>query len=446
MLMLTTWGNLAGSIGQHIFMFIWMLLLFKNEDTSILKTVVSAVFLAIAYVFIDLAVQTWINHDLLLNYLKGFVSPLIHLFLCWPAMKANTGYSGKEAVIMTAIGLMFFDAFQIAAQFLLIVDYYANIKILNRIFITITTDDIYGIPIYREANLCVVMMLLLWKPLRNFVKKYDHYILEHPYLAALCFYIFSIAWQRKILHLFEHIYDISPDISYQLVLIIFICIFLFSMSQKHKSDNLVNEKNQMNIHLKANEDYLEKMTENHQKLEDKHLLAERLRILTAVVDVNNQEAVDEYIRRTIDLFDGKGIVQYSGNAGVNALLNYYHNRYPDCRLEVDSRINNQCGIDSCDLTSLIMNLIDQRLIMMERNIGERMICLKLFRVGEMMNVLVKGPLFTDQNTAESFESAVIQNVVSKYNGIFNAENENNPWNAVLLQTICKGEGRNAEVA
>ena len=63
-----------------------------------------------------------------------------------------------------------------------------------------------------------------------------------------------------------------------------------------------------------------------------------------------------------------------------------------------------------------------------------------------MNVLVKGPLFTDQNTAESFESAVIQNVVSKYNGIFNAGNENNPWNAVLLQTICKGEGRNAEVA
>ena len=231
---------------------------------------------------------------------------------------------------------------------------------------------------------------------------------------------------------FEYLHNFFAGFSYYIGFLVVLAFACMIAIHYQKMIQVKEEKSKLELELRSNEAYLEDVVNIHDSLDKKHILLERLRILSSVVDIEDENAVNMYIKKTIDMLDNPTVRFFSCHAEVNALLNYYQNRHPDYVFHMESSIDNHCGVLAEDLTTILMCIMDMRMEAIGDDGKDKTVQVKVFRTPCMLCIMVMGSLCREPMSMRSEDYSLMMGIIQKYDGVFSDAGKDHEWNMVAL--------------
>ena len=146
-----------------------------------------------------------------------------------------------------------------------------------------------------------------------------------------------------------------------------------------------------------------------------HDVRSHMNMIRAFLEKGDVSGAETYLEHSMTSFDEEKV--YSKNVMVNAVLHYLSASAEDIELEVESALDNDCGIDSQDLGLLVLNLVNERIDLIHQYSLSKKISLTLRQKENMVYLSIDSemPDQAEKGYAELTRQAV-KNIVRKYNG------------------------------
>lgn len=243
--------------------------------------------------------------------------------------------------------------------------------------------EISSVIISRIILLIVVQLLQT----NSYVKR-DIFIPKIQWLAIVVFPIGSII-------LFQILtYGLMKDGSLLLCLVILLIFdllvfYIFNklnseyMRVLHEKLKLQEKEMETRMYLREKNIYknqIKIMNDTHEKLNIlQHDMKGHYFSLKSLIENNEIEEVKQYLERMFQTMNGDEMYVNTGNVTITSILNYYIKQVKkmNIKIEYDIKIPEELNIESYDLSTILINLLQNALEALEKNYDEKYMKLKL---------------------------------------------------------------------
>ncbi|MBR2811773.1 MAG: hypothetical protein IKD69_10365 [Solobacterium sp.] len=381
--------------------------------------------------------------------LYQWIWPLATIFFVWLLMQRKAYGSKRQMITMAAVICIFLWFFEIVSEGIgsIGISIAYDKMIMERVYDHLDDTFMYAvfesISLFGKAVKWTVMAVYLPKTKQFLADLMSIRSMNHAGMMAGLIFLYWVIAQADALTItelfgFETLNHMAYGIRWLIVMLVL--LFLYLLKQKSEVMQLKNRDMILNRSLEECEKQVVDIQKQEQMVIENHVLAERLSTLQKLVEKGNQEELAAFLevcRKPMDAENRQTV--YSANSVVNAVLNYKQEHNPEFQFEVQSTIDNQCGILSYDLGIIVMHLIDQRLSKIRENQEEKKVVLHLNATEKMLIIDIPGALYDNNEEKETMNYAVVDNLIRKYHGHFSDADSHSEINEVILVKEDKKE-------
>lgn len=206
-------------------------------------------------------------------------------------------------------------------------------------------------------------------------------------------------------------------------------LFLLLMDAMFETFAVQHEIEQVHRTLELNREQIELIDLNQTcSLRSKHEILQHLNMIQRFLEHEEFEAAQMYIKETAGILESETMPLYSKNTYVNSVIACRKKSDPEIIFDVTCEAGEDCGVDSIDLSSVVLNLIDDRI---RRKADDRHLKLVISERENTVSVLIDSKVSTP--VMSEMEKVVVENIARKYHGAVYQSVKTETDTAVLLR-------------
>lgn len=206
-------------------------------------------------------------------------------------------------------------------------------------------------------------------------------------------------------------------------------LFLLLMDEMFETFAVQHGMEQVRRTLELNREQIELLDLNQTcSLRSKHEILQHLNMIQRFLEHKEYEAAQLYIRETAGIMESEIMPVYSKNTYVNSVIACRKKSDPETIFDVTCETGEDCGVDSIDLSSVVLNLIDDRI---RRKADDRHLKLVISERENTVSVLIDSKVSTP--VMSEMEKTVVENIAREYHGAVYQGVKTETDTAVLLR-------------
>ena len=281
-----------------------------------------------------------------------------------------------------------------------------------------------------------------------------------PITTALVLIVFAVVSFYSMQYLIEKFFLSEYEKTQEIILIAFAFMSLFFMSVilvlngQEKMKRKVKENEHIESELRITQERNQELIETYGEIAKiSHDFKNQMRVTLLMLKNGDLSEAQSYLSGIVDSAS-TSTLNYTGISSIDTVLSEKVRvaTENDIKTELDINLSSLCGVDSIDVCTIMLNLIDNAVeaCLKISDKSKRQIKIVLRNVNSMIflkitNSVVEDSVLSDHNSVmkttkknkafHGFGLKIVNSLVEKYNGSFMRENVNNSFVVTIL--LCK---------